>query len=171
MPAPSWCGMNTRPRAGLDDLVVCVTPRFGEATSSRTQHRKSKKKFSVTAFVDNNCSGSLPALDRNCLWVVEVPSVLADASLRGRPNSGLSCMTLGDMLEYLHHTQTISVKCRQTTRAVINYIGCDWKLLFRFSVFSSGVQPSELHRKTDHLFGDVNRPGPPGSGRGAGTRA
>jgi len=93
--------------------------------------------------------------------------VLADASLRGRPNSGLSCMTLGDMLEYLHHTQTISVKCRQTTRAVIIYIGCDRKPLFRFSVFSSGVQPSELHRKTDHLFGDVNRPAPPlESGRG-----
>jgi len=38
-------GMNTRPREGLDDLVVGVTPRFGEATSSRTQHRKSKKSF------------------------------------------------------------------------------------------------------------------------------
>jgi len=75
-------------------------------------------------------------------------------------------MTLGDMQEFLHHTQTISVKCRQTTRAVIIYIGCDQKLLFRFSVFSSGVQPSELHRKTDHLFGDVNRPAPSGSGRG-----
>ena len=60
-------GMNTRPREGLDDLVVGITPRFGEATSSRTQHRKSKKKISVTAYVDNNCSGSLPALDRNCL--------------------------------------------------------------------------------------------------------
>jgi hypothetical protein len=153
--------MNTRPREGLDDLVVGVTPRFGEATSSRTQHRKSKKKFSVTAYVDNNCSGSLPALARNCLCVVEVPSVLADASLRGRPSSGLSCMTLGDMLEYLHHTQKLSVKCRKTTRAVIIYIGCDRKLLFRFSVFSSGVQPSELHRKTDHLFGDVNRPASP----------
>jgi hypothetical protein len=34
------------------------------------------------------------------------------------------------MLEYLHHTQTISVKCRQTTRAVIIYIGCDRKLFF-----------------------------------------
>ena len=109
---------------------------------------ENQKKFSVTAYVDNNCSGSLPALDRNWLCVVEVPSVLANASLRGRPNLGLSCMTLGDMLEYLHHTQTILVKCRQTTRAVIIYIGCDQKLLFRFSVFSSGVQPSELHRKT-----------------------
>ena len=118
-------GMNTRPRWGLDDLVVGITPRFGEATSSQTQHRKSKKKFLVTAYVDNNCSCSLPALDRNCLCVVEVASVLADASLRGWPNSGLSCMTLGDKLEYLHHTQTISVKCRQTTRAVIIYIGCD----------------------------------------------
>jgi len=77
-------GMNTRPREGLDDLVVGITPRFGEATSSRTQHRKSKKKISVTAYVDNNCSGSLPALDRNCLCVVNVPSVLADASLRTR---------------------------------------------------------------------------------------
>jgi hypothetical protein len=67
--------MNTRPREGLDDLVVGVTPRFGEATSSRTQHQKSKKKYSVTAYVDNNCSFSLPALDRNCLCVVEVPSV------------------------------------------------------------------------------------------------
>jgi len=56
-------GMNTHPREGLDDLVVGVTPRFGEAMSSRTQHRKSKKNFSVTAYVDNNCSGSLPALD------------------------------------------------------------------------------------------------------------
>ena len=163
--------MNTRSREGLDDLVVGVTPRSGEATSSRTQHRKSKKKFSVAAYVYNNCSGSLPALDRNCSCVVEVPSVLANASLRGRPNSGLSCMTLGDMLEYLHHTQTISVKCTQTTRAVIIYIGCDRKLLFRFSVFSSGVQPSELHRKTDHLFGNVNRPAPPWIGAGAGTRA
>jgi len=70
------------------------------------------------------------------------------------------------MLEYLHHTQTISVKCRQTTRAVIIYIGCDRNLLFRFSLFSSGVQSSELHRKTDHLFGDVNRPAPPGSAGG-----
>jgi len=163
-------GMNIRPREGLDNLVVGVTPRFREATSSRTQHRKSKKNISVTAYVDNNCSGSLPALDRNCLCVVEVPSVLADASLRGRPNSGLSYMTLGDVLEYLHHTQTISVKCRQTTRAVIIYIGCDRKLRFRFSVFSSGVQPSELHRKTDHLFGDVNCPAPPWIGA-AGTRA
>jgi len=98
MPAPSWCGNEYR--EGLDDLVVGVTPRFREATSSRTQHRK------------------------------------------------------------------ISVKCRQTTRAVIIYIGCDRKLLFRFSVFSSGVQPSKLHRKTDHLFGHVNRPAPPGSGGG-----
>jgi hypothetical protein len=64
------------------------------------------------------------------------------------------------MLEYLHHTQTISVKCSQTTRAVIIYIGCDQKLLFRFSVLSLGVQTSELHRKTDHLFGDANRPAP-----------
>ena len=125
---------------------------------------KIEKKFSITAYVDNNCSGSLPALDRNCLCVVEVPSVLADALLRGRPSSGLFCMTSGIMLEYLHHTQTISVKCRQTTRAVIIYIGCDQKLLFRFSVLSSGVQPSELHRNTDHLFKDVNRPAPPGSG-------
>jgi hypothetical protein len=139
--------MNIRSREGLDDIVVGVTPRFGEATSSRTQHRKSKKKFSVTAYIDNNCSGSLSALDRNCLCVVEMPSVLANTSLRGRPNSGLSCMTLGDMLQYLHHRQTISVKCRQTTRVDIIYIGCDRKLLFRFSVFSSGVQPSELHRK------------------------
>jgi len=141
------------------------------ATSSRTQHRKSEKKFSVTAYVDNNCSGSLPALDGNCLWVVEVPSVLADASLRGRSNSGLSCMTLGVMLEYLHHIQTLSVKCRQTTRADIICIHCDRKLLFRFSLFSSGVQPLELHHKTDHLFGDVNGPAPPESGLGAGTRA
>jgi hypothetical protein len=51
---------------------------------------ENQKKFSVTAYVDNYCFGSLPALDRNCLCVVEVPSVLADASLRGRPNSGLS---------------------------------------------------------------------------------
>jgi len=79
-------------------------------------------------------------------------------------------MTLRDMLEYLHHTQTISVKCRQTTRAVIIYIGCDRKLLSRFSVFNSGVQPLELHRKTDHLFGDVNRSAP-WIGAGAGTRA
>jgi len=122
MPAPSWCGNEYPPQGGLDDLVVGVTPRFGEATSSRTQHRKSKKKFSVTAYVDNNCPGSLPALDRNCLCVVEVPSVLADASLRGRPNSGLFCMTLGDMLEYLHHTQTISVKCRQTTRGSWHFL-------------------------------------------------
>ena len=86
--------------------------------------------------------------------------MLANASLRGRPNSGLSCMTSGDMLEYLHHTQTISIKCRQTTRAVIIYIGCDRKLLFRFSMLSSGVQPSELHRKADHLFGEVNCPAP-----------
>ena len=138
--------MNTRPREGLDDLVVGVTPRFREATNSRTQHRN-QKRFSVTAYVGNNCSSSLPALDRNCLCVVEVPSVMANASLSGRPNLGLSCMTLGDKLEYLHHTQTISVKCRQTTRAVIIYIGCDQKLLLRFSVFSSGVQPSELHSK------------------------
>jgi len=108
----------------------------------------------------------MPALDQNCFYVVEVPSVLADASLKDRLNSGLSCMTSGDMLEYLHHTQTISVKCKQTTRAVVIYIGCDQKLLFRFSVLSSGVQPSELYRKTDHLFGDVNRPAPPGSGGG-----
>jgi len=98
--------------------------------NTRTEHRKSKKKFSVTAYVDNNYSSSLPALDRNFLCVVDVPSVLADVSLRGRPNSGLSCMTLGDMVEYLHHTQTISVKCRQTTRAVIVYIGYDRKLFF-----------------------------------------
>jgi hypothetical protein len=153
MPAPSWCGNEYPPQVGARRLS---RRNNGEATSSQSQHRKSKKKFSVTAYVDNNCSCSLPALDQNCLCVVEVPSVLADASLRGRPNLGLSC----DMLEYLHHTQTISVKCRQTTRAVIIYIGCDRNLLFRFSVLSSGVQPSELHRKTDHLFGDVNRPAP-----------
>jgi hypothetical protein len=29
-------GMNTRPREGLDDLVVGVTPRFGEATLAQT---------------------------------------------------------------------------------------------------------------------------------------
>jgi len=57
--------------------------------------------------------------------MVDVSSVLADASLIGRPNLGLSCMTLGDMVEYLHHTQTILVMCRQTTRAVIVYIGCE----------------------------------------------
>jgi hypothetical protein len=34
-------------------------------------------------------------------------------------------MTSGDMPEYLYHTQTISVKGRQTTRVVIIYIGCD----------------------------------------------
>ena len=127
---------------------------------------ENQKKFSVTAYVDNNCSSILPTLDRNYLGVVEAPSVLADVSLNDRTNSGLSCMTSGDMLEYLHHTQTISVKCKQTTRAVVIYIGCDQKLLFRFSVLSSGVQPSELHRKTDHLFGDVNRAAPPWIGRG-----
>jgi len=143
-----------------------VLLRGSERQRAPELNTENQKKFLVTAYVDNNCSGSLPALDRNCLCVVEVPSVLANASLRGRPNSGLSCMTLWDMLEYLHHTQTISVKCRQTTRALIIYIGCDRKLLFRFSVFSSGVQPSELHRKTDHLFGDVNRPAPPWIGAG-----
>jgi hypothetical protein len=77
-------GMNTRPRVGLDDLVVGITPRFREATSSRTPHRKSKLRFSVPGYVDNNCSGSLPALDRNCLCVVGVPSVQANASLPTR---------------------------------------------------------------------------------------
>jgi len=143
MPAPSWCG-NEYPRQGgagrLSRRCYSEIRRGNELPNSTP---KIKKKFSVTAYVDNNCSGSLPALDRNCLCAVEVPSVLAVASLRGRPNSGLSCMTFGDMLEYLHHTQKISVKCRQTTRAVIIYIGYDRKLLFRFSVFSSGVQPSE----------------------------
>jgi hypothetical protein len=33
--------------------------------NTRTIHRKSKKKFSVTAYVDDNYSSSLPALDRN----------------------------------------------------------------------------------------------------------
>jgi len=163
MPAPSWCGNEYSLQGGAGRLSRRC---YSEVRSSRTQHRKSKKKFSVTAYVDNNCSGSLPALDQNCLCVVEVPSVLANTSLRGRPNLGLSCMTLGDMLQYLHHRQTISVKCRQTTRAVIIYIGCDRKLLFRFLVFSSGVQPSELHRKTDHLFGEVNRPAPLDRGGG-----
>ena len=145
--------------------------RGSERQRAPELNTENQKKFSVTAYVDNNCSSSLPTLDRNCLCVVDVPSVLADASLRGRLNLGLSCMALRDMLEYLHHTQTISVKCRQTTRAVIINISFDRKFLFRFSVLISGVPPSELHRKTDHLFGDVNRPAPPGSGRGAGTRA
>jgi hypothetical protein len=61
-----------------------------------------------------------------------VPSLLADASQGSRQLHhsvvGRTLMTSGDMLEYLYHTQTISVKCRQTTRVVIIYIGCD--LLF-----------------------------------------
>jgi len=40
--------------------------------NTRTKHRKSKKKFSVTAYVDDNYSSSLPALDRNRVCVVEV---------------------------------------------------------------------------------------------------
>jgi hypothetical protein len=158
MPTPSWCGNEYPPQGGAGRLSHRCYSEVRRGNELPNSTPKIKNKFSVTANVDNNCSGSLSALDRNCLCVVEVPSVLADASLRGRPNSGLSCMTLRDMLEY---TQTISAKCRQTTRAVIIYIGCDRKLLFRFSVFSSGVQPSELHRKTDHLFGDVKRPAPP----------
>ena len=67
-------GTNTRPREGLDDLVVGVTLRFREAMCSQTQHRKSKKKFTDTANVDNNCSGSLPALDRNCVCGGSGPS-------------------------------------------------------------------------------------------------
>jgi hypothetical protein len=93
-----------------------------------------------------------------------VPSLLADASQGSRPMHYSvvvrTLMTSGDMPEYLYRTQTISVKCRQATRVVIIYIGCDQKLLFRFLVLSSGIQTSELHHKTDHLFGDVNRPAP-----------
>jgi hypothetical protein len=75
-------GMNTRSSEGLDDLLVGITRRFREAMSSQTQHRKSKTRSSVTASVDNNCCGSLPALDPNCLCVVDTPSVLANASLQ-----------------------------------------------------------------------------------------
>jgi len=111
------------------ELVINLTVQL-QPLNIQTEHQNSAMKFSVTAYVDKNWFSSPPALDWNCLCMVEVPSVLADASLRGRLNSGLSCMTLGDMLEYLHHTQTISVKCRQTTRAVIIYVGCDRKLFF-----------------------------------------
>ena len=38
-------------------------PEIHTPNSTPKQLRKSKKKFSVTAYVDNNCSGSLPALD------------------------------------------------------------------------------------------------------------
>jgi len=124
MPASSWCGNEYPPQVGAGRLSRRYNSEVRRGNKLPNSTPKIKKKFSVTAYVDNNCSCSLPALDRNCLCVVEVPSVLADASLRGRPNSGLSCMILGDMLEYLY-TQTISVKCRQTTRAVIIYIGCD----------------------------------------------
>ena len=44
----------------LDDLVVGVTLRF----TPRTHHRKSKKKFSVTAYVDNNYFGNLKLIVR-----------------------------------------------------------------------------------------------------------
>jgi hypothetical protein len=159
MPAPSWCGNEYPPQVGARRLSRRCYSEVRRGNELPNSTPKNQKKFLVTAplvsgllgvgwlfehvkaHVDNNCSSSLPALDRNCLCVVEVPSVLADASLKDRPNSGLSCMTSGDMLEYLHHTQTISVKCKQTTRAVVIYIGCDQKLLFRFSVLSSGVQP------------------------------
>jgi hypothetical protein len=80
-----------------------VLLRGSERQRAPELNTENQKKFLVTAYVDNNCSGSLPVLNRNCLCVVEVPSVLADASLRGRPDSGLSCMTSGDMLEYLRH--------------------------------------------------------------------
>jgi hypothetical protein len=45
--------------------------------------------ISVTVYVDNNCSGNLPALDRNCLCggSAYMSSVLADALLACRPNS------------------------------------------------------------------------------------
>jgi hypothetical protein len=55
--------------------------------NTRTQHRKSKMKFSFTVYVDNSCSGSLPALDQNCLCVVEV---LPMASEFGLPSSNAS---------------------------------------------------------------------------------
>jgi hypothetical protein len=58
----------------------------------------------------------------------------------------------------------------QATRAVTIYIDCYRKLYFWFSVLRLGVQLSELQRKTDHLFGDVNHPALPLIGR-AGMRA
>jgi len=145
IPAPSWCGNEYPPQGGAGRLSRRCYSGVQRGNELPNGAPKSKKRFSVTAYLGNNCSSSLPALDRNCLCVVKVPSVMANASLSGRPNLGLSCMTLGDKLEYLHHTQIISVKCRQTTRAVIIYIGCDRKLLFRFSVFCLSVQSSELY--------------------------
>jgi hypothetical protein len=71
MPAPSWCGNEYPPQGGAGRL----SRRCYSEVRRGNELPKSKKKFSVTAYVDNNCSGSLPALDRNYLCVVEVPSV------------------------------------------------------------------------------------------------
>jgi len=96
------------------------------------QNTENQKWSYITAYLDNTHFGSLPVLGWNCLCVVKVPSVLANTLLRGRRNLGLSCMTLEDMQEYLHNTQTISIKCKHTTRAVSMYIGNDQKLIYRF---------------------------------------
>jgi len=71
--------------------------------------------------------------------MVEVFSVLADAVLGGRPNLHY----IRDMPRYLHYTQTISVMCRQTTRAVIIYTMTeDFVFDFRCGVWGLIASPN-----------------------------
>jgi hypothetical protein len=52
---------------GAEQLSHRYYSEVRRGNEPRIEHRKSKEKFSVTSYVDNN---SLPALDRNCLCVV-----------------------------------------------------------------------------------------------------
>jgi hypothetical protein len=59
------CQPSYRTQGGARRFTHRCYPEIHTPNSTPKQHRKSQKKFSVTAYVDNSCSGSLPALDRN----------------------------------------------------------------------------------------------------------
>jgi len=59
---------------------------------------------------------------------------------------------------HFHHTQTISVKSRQITRAVIIYIDCDRNHLFDFRCWVRGLKPRSCTVKLiTYSRTDVNR--------------
>jgi hypothetical protein len=109
--------LHTTPRERLVDLLVGVTLRL----TPRTHHRNTEnQKRSFRSQIIATLGVYLHLTKIDCRWWRCPHCWPMHHSVVGR-----TLMTSGDMLEYLYHTQTISVKCRQTTRVVIIYIGCD----------------------------------------------
>jgi hypothetical protein len=100
-----------------------------QGLNAQTQYRKFTK-FLLTVYVDNNFSAyTCPKL------FVSGGGTPAYRLMSARVRHTSKWFT-GHHWGYHHHTQSVSIKCRQITRAVIIYIDCDWRLLFGFLVLS-----------------------------------